>query len=137
MKKFNLNKLFILFLNSSFSKFIIIGGITFLLYYFFLWFFFGVLKIFYIFSVALSYIISVSFHFFANKILTFNNVSNTKNQYFKYFSLSLFNYLVQILIIKFLYDINSLNFYLSAFFASLTTMLSAYLIMKRWVFKEN
>ena len=66
----------------------------------------------------------------------FNRHTNIKNQIWKYILLSIFNYLMQILIIKYLFEICSLNFYLSALCASIATMFSGYTIMKLWVFKE-
>ena len=123
-------------MNSKFIKFLIIGAVTFAIYYLFLWIFYEEAELNYILAVGCSYSIAVSFHFASNKMLTFKNKTNIKNQIWKYILLSIFNYLMQILIIKYLFEICSLNFYLSALCASIATMFSGYTIMKLWVFKE-
>jgi putative flippase GtrA len=137
LKNYFSSKLFLYFMELKFIIFLIIGIVTFAIYYLLLWIFYEEAKLYYMFAVGCSYLIAVSFHFISNKILTFKNKENIKNQIWKYILLSIFNFFMQILIIKYLFEILSINFYLSALCGLIATMFSGFTIMKLSVFKES
>ncbi len=124
------------FLTFDFYKFLIIGLLTFCIYYIFLWVTFENLKIHYILSVSFSYLFAVLFHFVTNKRITFKNSDNLGKQVFKYLLLAFINYFLQVLVIIVLCEFLNFNFYLSAFFASLVTMVNGFLTMKFWIFRK-
>lgn len=133
---YNFNYFIKNFLTYDFYKFLIIGLLTFGIYYFFLWVTFGNLKLQYILSVSISYLLAILFHFVTNKIFTFKNNSKFGRQLFKYLFLAIINYFLQVVIIIGLCEFVNLNFYFSAFFASLITMVNGFLTMKLWVFRK-
>jgi len=51
--------------------------------------------------------------------------------------MAIFNYLIQLLVVIFLYEISGVNFYMSTIFAIVVTTLFGYILMNFWVFKEE
>jgi putative flippase GtrA len=118
-------------------RFLFVGGITFLIYYFFIWLFFERLEIKYLYSISISYLIAVSLHFFLNRTLTFNsNKNNLKLHLIKYSMVSILNYLIQFFVIYIAYNFLSFNIYLSVLISIITTIVIGYLLMDIWVFKR-
>ena len=134
----NLNFLGYLTNYTQFSKYILIGIFTFFIYYMGLWIFFDYFGLFYIYAVSIAYLVSIFFHYSINKIYTFNvkKPTNALN-IFKYLFVAFFNYTIQILIIKILFEHININFYLSTFLAAIFTMFSGFFLMNFWVFKKD
>jgi len=118
--------------------YLIIGGLTFSVYYFFLWINFGLFALPYYFAVAISYLFCLAFHFYANKRITFNDQNNANfNQIYRYLLVASINYFIQICVIKLLVEIYKINFYVSAFLAVLATIFIGFFLLKSWVFKRR
>ncbi len=119
-------------------KYLVVGGITFFLYYLFIWLFFNYLEYSYLTAISLSYFIAVSIHFLLNRNLTFNaNKSDVKLHLIKYSFITLFNYSIQFSIIYVGYNLLSVNLYISCFIGIIVTIISGYFLMDIWVFKRS
>lgn len=124
--------------NKKILLFLFFGGWTCLIYYLILWVCFSLLLLNYQLSIAISYFLAISFHFLLNRNVTFNAVKERhKNQIFRYILMAIFNYLIQLLVVIFLYEISGVNFYMSTIFAIVVTTLFGYILMNFWVFKEE
>lgn len=118
--------------------YLVIGGLTFSIYYFFLWINFDLLALPYYFAVAISYLFCLIFHFYANKKITFNDQHNANlNQIYRYLIVASINYFLQICVIKLLFEMYKINFYISALFGVLATLLIGFFLLKSWVFKRR
>jgi putative flippase GtrA len=119
-------------------RFLFVGGVTFLIYYFFIWFFCEQLEIKYLYSISISYLIVCSLHFFLNRTLTFNaNKNNLKLHLIKYSMVSILNYLIQFFVVYIAYNFLSFNIYLSVLISIITTIVISFLLMDIWVFKRG
>ena len=124
--------------NKKILSFLFVGGCTFLIYYLILWVCFSLLFINYQTSIAISYFWSCLFHFLLNRNVTFSaGTARYKNQIFRYILMAIFNYLIQLLVVIFFYEINGVNFYMSSIFAIVVTILCGYILMNFWVFKKE
>ncbi len=118
--------------------YLVIGGLTFSIYYFFLWIHFGLFGLSSYLAVAISYLFCLVFHFYANKRITFNDQNNANfNQIYRYLIVASINYFLQICIIKLLFETYKINFYISAFFGVLATLFIGFFLLKSWVFKRR
>lgn len=116
--------------------FLLIGCLTFIIYYALLWICFGFAGLPYRAAVAIAYSSAIVFHFLANRKITFNaGVTKFWHQISRYMSVALLNYFVQLGIIGLCYEMYGMNFYISAFLGVLSTMITGYLLMNFWVFK--
>lgn len=78
---------------------------------------------------------AVTFHFLANRYLTFKALhDNITKQFSKYSVMAVFNYFVTLLIVDFVVRVAALHLYVGIVLATLTTMLIGYTGMKRWIF---
>lgn len=119
-------------------RFLLIGGLTFIIFYSILWLCFDYATIPYPLAVAVAYSAAIIFHFFGNRKITFNaDGSKFRQQIFRYILLALLNYVIQLFTIKFCYGIYGINFYISAFMGVLSTMITGYFLMNFWVFKKR
>lgn len=119
-------------------KYLIVGGSAFVIYYFFLWALFDFLNLNYSYAVTFSYLISSTFHFFANKKFTFKAKNEEYiRQLFFYIVVAIINYIIQLETIKILYGNFDLNLYISAFIGILLTILVGFTLLNNWVFKEG
>ena len=87
-------------------------------------------------AIGTSNFLAISFHVLLNRNVTFNAKNERyKNQNFRYILTAIFNYLIQLLVVIFFYEINGVSFYMSTFIAIVTTTLIGYVLMNFWVFK--
>jgi len=115
-------------------KYLFIGGLTFLIYYFSLYIFFSFLGISYAISIFISYSFSLIFHFYSNKNLTFKSNNLLQYEIIKYLVVGLINYIVQFSTIYVIYRVLGFNFYLGAIVGTMLTIASGFLLLKNWVF---
>lgn len=122
----------------KFFRFLILGSVTFVIYYTILWLLFSYEGLQYRGAVAIAYSAAIIFHFLANRKITFNaGRMRFRNQILRYLTVALLNYFIQILIIHVLYVINHINFYISTVIGIIFTTIFGYYIMNTWVFKED
>ena len=118
--------------------YLLVGGFTFVLYYFLLWMLFDFFGIIHIISVTFSYLFSSIFHFIANRNITFNISRKTySRQIFRYLSVAFLNYIIQLAAIVVLYDFFNLNLYLSALIGISITIVCGFMMLNNWVFMEE
>jgi len=116
--------------------YLLIGGLTFVIYYAILWISFDFAGLPYPEAVAIAYSAAIIFHFLANRKITFKaGGTKFRHQILRYLSVALLNYVVQLVIIGLCYEIYGMNFYISAFFGVMSTLITGYLLMNFWVFK--
>ncbi|MFZ4524740.1 MAG: GtrA family protein [Chlorobium sp.] len=119
-------------------RFLLIGGLTFVIYYSILWMCFGFASLSYPKAVAISYSVAIIFHFYANKTITFNaERKKFWQQILSYIFVALLNYVLQISVIAICYGIYGVNFYISTFIGVMLTMITGYFLMSFWVFKKK
>ena len=119
-------------------RFLIIGYLTFVIYYSILWICFDYLTLPYPEAVAIAYSVGIIYHFLGNRKVTFNaNKSKLSIQIFRYILLALLNYVIQLCAIKLCYEIYKINFYISTFIGVILTMATGYILMNYWVFLEK
>lgn len=123
--------------NTQILKFLLVGGLTFVIYYVLLWLTFSLATLPYGLAVAVAYGGAIVFHFQTNRQIIFQVESIIiKLQIVRYLEMALLNYMIQLVVIRVCFNALNFNFYLSSFLGVLTTMASGYLLMKHWVFKE-
>jgi len=120
------------------GSYLIIGGTTFLLYYFLLWCLFDFFSLNYAISVTCAYFFASAFHFLANRNVTFK-VGNGKykRQIYYYLLVAFLNYLIQFGAINLLYGFLGINIYISAFVGIFITVIVGFTLLNNWVFKER
>jgi len=120
------------------SRFLLFGGLTFVIYYAILWICFGFAGLPYRGAVAISYSAAITFHFLGNRKITFNaGGTKFRHQISRYLSVALLNYFVQLGIIGLCYEMYGMNFYISAFWGVISTMITGYFLMNSWVFRRE
>lgn len=87
-------------------------------------------------AVTISYLLGVTFHFSANKLLTFKNneLMGTIPQLFRYAAVAVFNYVLTMLIVLFTVERLRQPPYLGVFISVGITAVSGYLLSKHWIF---
>jgi putative flippase GtrA len=116
-------------------RFLIVGGLTFSIYYGVLWVAYGFFHMPYPGAVAVSYSLAIVFHFLANKKITFNSITKKpQRQVVRYLAVAALNYLVQLGVIRLCFESYEVNFYMSTFFGVLLTMIIGFVLMNFWVF---
>lgn len=134
LSKFLKYKSFLMFSKNKII-FLSIGGITFLVYLIALWIVRNTSIVPYPIAVGSAYFCAITVHFFANRRYTFSaHEVKVSQQLIPYVIMAIINYLFQIFIIYLLFDLFQFNFYLSVFWATSSTILIGYLLMKNWVF---
>jgi putative flippase GtrA len=134
----NLYKKFKQFEVIKILKYLVIGGITFVLYEFFLWIFFSRLGFTHLLSITISYFLAILFHFMANKKITFKVRNNTNQKEVIYYLLIAgVNYIIQLLINYTLINLFGLNIYVSALVGICCTVILGFLSLNFWVFKPK
>ncbi len=116
-------------------RFLLVGGLTFSIYYGFLWIAYGFFHMPYPGAVAVSYSFAIIFHFLASRKITFNSLgTKPQKQVVRYLAVAALNYLVQLGVIRLCFEIYGINFYISTFFGILLTMIIGFILMNFWVF---
>ena len=116
-------------------RFLLVGGLTFVVYYTSLYLLHTGIGMRYPLAVAISYSLAVTLHFFTNRSFTFSVRRGLWSQQLRRYTLTAFvNYCVQILVIRGLFGMIGLGFYLSAGIAVATTTLTGFVLLNNWVF---
>ena len=117
--------------------YLLIGALTFVIYYSILWICFDYATLPYPKAVAVAYSTAIIFHFIGNRKVTFNtNGAKLRIHIFRYILLALLNYVIQLCVIKICYGIYEINFYISTFIGVILTLVSGFYLMKSWVFEK-
>lgn len=88
------------------------------------------------FSVALSYIIAMTFHYSANRIFTFNSTNLVGGELFRYLFAAAFNYLLTLIAVAFFVDILKISVPITSALSSLIVAISSFFMSRYWVFKR-
>lgn len=118
------------------TTFCSIGLVTAGLYFLLFSFFWKVEHINYNIAVTVSYIIAVTFYFFANRNLTFKAGSGmVRSQILKYICLLILNYVISIFIVNLLVKVLQTSPFLAVAFAIVSTTGVSFILSKYWIFK--
>ena len=119
-------------------KFVIVGGLTFFVYYFLIYLMLEIFKIDHYLTISIAYFIAVCFHFFSNKLFTFEiYTSVTINEIARYVAFSLFSYILQLIFLRIFFEKFQLNIYFVIFLALLINIVLSFFTMKYWIFTRS
>lgn len=125
------------FLDRQFCKFLGVGLTTALVQFFTFYLMLDVFQIPRRISVSASYIIAVTFHFNANRIVTFQAGNrNFITRMVKYIIVVFLNCIITIIIVDTCVKILTLSPYIGLMASIGTTVLTGFLLMRFWVFKD-
>ena len=86
-------------------------------------------------ALTFAYVCAVTFHFFMNRRITFSaHADDVVPQIARYLAMAFLNYLITVAVVWLLQSHWSLNLYFATACAVVATMISGFLLMKRWVF---
>lgn len=123
---------------ASLIIFLVVGGLTSVIYFLLFGLLWDVLGINYRLGVFIAYILSTAFHFFANRRFTFKKQNDHwLGQAKKYIGMVIFNYIETYLIVSFVVETLKLSPYLGIFASISATIATTYLISYFWVFKAS
>jgi putative flippase GtrA len=130
-KFFNTNK-------KSILSFLIVGGLSALINLFSFIVLWEVIDINYQLAVSISFVLSVIFHFMANRRFTFNSHgAHFFNHVTKYLVMVALNYTITMIVVHAAVEILQLSPYIGICLAIGTTVCSGYLISRFWVFQPK
>jgi putative flippase GtrA len=119
-------------------RYVIVGGLSFLIYFGLLGLFFSLLHTRYPVAVSIAYAFAVALHFLANRTFTFDAAgAPVAAQFGRYAGMVLLNYGIQIFVLYVVYDLCGLNFYLGAVSGVLATLVTGFFLMRTWVFARE
>lgn len=122
---------------NTFFSFITVGAIAALINFSSFAFFLQQLSLNYAVSISFSFILSVIFHFTANRYFTFKSRDvNFYHQLPKYLSMVLFNYVVTLCVMYFVVELRHLSPYLGNVIAIGMTVMTGYMLSRYWVFTK-
>lgn len=122
----------------QFVVFLGVGGATSILYFLLLYLFLYILKIQYLVGVSLAYFISIIFHYFTNRQVTFKATSESvKTQAKRYVLFAGFNYLITLGIVMTTVELFGASSFWAALLAVVITTGLGFLVGKQWVFKTK
>lgn len=125
-------------LSREFLTYLIVGGLTFLIYFGFIALTVEMLHLDYRVGVSIAYVFAVSFHFVANRMVTFRASGDRLIlQSIRYAGVLLVNYLITMLVVSFCVGKLSLSPYLGAALAIVVTVGVGYFASKLWVFRKS
>ncbi len=120
-----------------FLRFSVIGAATAAIYFLILAFHLEVLRLSYTLSISITYVVSVVFHFIANRLFTFEaEKTSVLIQLPKYLILLFVNYLLTILIVRFVVDKVGLTPYYGVLLSVPIIMVVGYSLSKFWIYKQ-
>lgn len=121
-----------------FLKFGLVGAATAAIYFLVLAFYLEVLGANYNLAVSIAYIVSVVFQFITNKYFTFKSeTTSVLPQLLKYLVLLTINYLLTILVVRFVVEKLGLTAYHGVLASIPLIMVVGYLLSKHWIFKKG
>ena len=117
------------------AAFLVVGGITAVIYYALIGILWGLLGAHYLAAVSVAYVSAVAFHFLANRRVTFDaSRDSARRQLPRYVALAVLNYLVTLAVVALAVRVAGLHVYVGTTLAILATLVTGYVGMKRWVF---
>jgi putative flippase GtrA len=120
------------------TRYLIVGGMCFLIYFGLLRLLFSALQVPYPLAVAIAYALAVAVHFLGNRAFTFGGAdAPIAAQLGRYGAMVILNYAFQVAVLYVLYDLCGLNFYIGAIGGILATLASGFLLMRTWVFARG
>lgn len=122
----------------SIATFLTVGLLSAMVYFSSFTFLWKICEVNYTVSVSLSYVLSIIFHFNANRYFTFKS-RNKKvlHHLVKYLIMVFFNYLVTLLIVNIVVEKLTLSPYIGIVLSIAATMNTGYLISRYWVFQTS
>jgi putative flippase GtrA len=125
-------------LRSEAFKYLLVGGLTALVYFGGIALATEVIHLHYHLGVSLAYVLAVSFHFLANRKYTFIAADGElRLQFARYLGVLLVNYLITISVVTFFVDGLGLSTYVGAMISIAVTVAIGYLASKFWVFHKR
>lgn len=122
----------------TFLLFLFVGGITAVIYFGLLAVFLDILSVDYRAGVSVAYITAVSFHFFANRRLTFRaNHEKPFQQIVRYLPMVTLNYILTVAIVTASVEMLRLSPYVGAAAGIVVTTGIGFFISKAWVFRKE
>lgn len=127
------------FIKPAFFIYLLIGGLSALFYFSILMIGIEVFNWHYRLVLTIAYLLTVGFHFFANRKYTFLLINNQfmLPQLMRYICVLLGNYLITLGVVSFMVNKLSCSIYIGAGLAIALTVLVGYLALKYWVFRER
>ena len=118
------------------ATFILVGAITFILNYFFVWLFYGVLVLDYKMAVTLAFVIAAATHFILNRRFTYQAhvISPMIHHAWKYGVMLIINYVINLSVSVITVEVCGLNPYFGVLFAAIIMLCSGFLLMRYFVF---
>jgi len=125
-------------IKSQLFRYLVVGGITAVLYSGIVILCVEVLRLQREISVSIGYFGAVFFHFNANRFFTFDaRRGPVKTQVVRYVLLTMFNYCLTLLIVWGLGEWLGLPYFVSIFFSIGATVISGFVASKLWVFAKR
>jgi len=122
---------------SDLSKYLLIGGAIFLLYFSLIHLLVDRLAVPYLIGISISYVIAVSIHFFLNRKFTFSDSTGAiRYQALRYIALLFMNYGVTVGVVALCVERLHQPPYLAAFVGIASTTLVGFVASKYWVFAK-
>lgn len=122
----------------SLLSFLTVGALAALINFSSFSIFWGFLKLNYQLAISLSYVLSVIFHFTANRRFTFKSSNaNFFPQISKYLIMVSINYLITMAVMYYVVTILSISPYIGSISAIATTVGIGYLLARFWVFHSK
>jgi putative flippase GtrA len=120
-----------------FLKFVLIGATTSLVYFGLFALLNTIVKLDYKFALSISYVLSILFQFFSNKLFTFQAKDKTVYQFGKFILLVMLNYLLTLLIVTFFVSYEKFSPYMGIVISIGVTFITSYFFSKNWVYKSG
>lgn len=131
-------ELFKKILSPEFLSYLVVGGLTAIVYFGFIALSVEVFELDYRVGVTVAYVLAVSFHFLANRKFTFRAVNNQlMHQSIRYLGVLMINYLITLGVVSFLVGRLGVSTYLSAAISIVVTVSVGYFASKFWVFRNR
>ncbi len=125
-------------INREFLTYLIVGGLTALIFFGFIALCIEAFQLGYRFAVSVAYLLAVSFHFMVNRKYTFRIEDNQLiTQGLRYMGVLIINYLITIGVVSFFVDGLGVSTYLSAAISITVTVGVGYIASKYWVFRNR
>ena len=123
---------------NHFLKFGIVGFITAAIYFMVMWLMEGVMGMHYFLAITVAYMLSTTFHFFANRHFTFR-VGNEEKflQFIKYLVMWVINYILTMLIVIICVEQIHLSSYMGVCSSVIVTVFVGYVLSRNWVFRSR
>lgn len=122
----------------SIATFLAIGTITTTMYFVIFGLLWNILQINYVFDVTVAYGLSTTFHFLANRRLTFKSADgDLAAQLKKYLVMIALNYLITLLIVSVVVEWVHFSPYIGILTSVCVTIFTTYLISHFWVFTSS